>query len=175
MVPQGRDVRVVPRRELWARRLVRAFGAINALFGVLGLYLLAWGWTELFPSGRQGAPRYLAQAFYAMTFVDAAFLVVTLISVPYLLRLRRSGLTICNWLFGCQVAYNVMIALVWMAPVGGQRASAIQAAVVGATGIGGVGLAPEGVFVYPIIGLVFLNLAYRRLSQGVARARNSGP
>ncbi|MDE3179096.1 MAG: hypothetical protein KGM47_05485, partial [Acidobacteriota bacterium] len=120
------------------------------------------GELHIFLSGRHGHERYLAQAYYTMTSIDLVCLVVMLVAAVCLLRLRRLGLIICNYLFGFQIAYLFAFAVL---ALGLPESSQLAKGLAGAFGIGTMGTALEGGFVYPVVALVALNVAYRRLTQ----------
>lgn len=101
---------------------------------------------------------YLPQAFYLFTAVEFTCLVTGLVSAVPLWRLKHGGLLLCNILFAFELLYLLAQAsLVLVLP------ASLSLSIAGASGIGGLGLAAQYVTGYPLIALIALNLAYRRL------------
>lgn len=152
------------RSRIWSRGLIRAFGAINVVLSCAGVYLLV---VELFifASGRHTNERYISQAYYGMTVINFALLAGGFVAGIYLLRLRRRGLSTCNLVFGLQIAYFLLVTFVPLTLIGSRGASAVGNSLAAAGGIGNVGVGIEGAIAYPVVALVVLNLAYRRLKQ----------
>jgi len=86
-----------------------------------------------------------------------------------LLRTDRRGLRVCNFLFVAEVLYWIGTPLIGfyltMSLTTRRWAAGVSSSVAGATGIGNMGLAPQILTGYPIIALVLLNLAFRRLAR----------
>lgn len=152
------------RSRIWPRGFIRAFGAINVVLSCAGVYLLA---VELFifVSGRHTHERYISQAYYAMTVINLVCLAAGLVAGIYLLRLRPHGLVICNFVFGFQIVYFLVITFLPLMLTSSPGASAVGDSIAAAGGIGNIGIGVEGTIVYPIVALAVLNLAYRRLKR----------
>ena len=88
-----------------------------------------------------------------------------LVSAVPLWRLKRSGLLLCNLLFGFELLYFLGQAFLALAFIGSsnQVLKGLGSSIAGATGIGGLGLALQDITAYPIIALIALNVAYHKL------------
>jgi len=157
-------------KQPWYGKGIQAIGVANLLFGGLGLCLLGIEQDSFMrrPAHTPWDSPYLVQAFYGMTSINLACLIVLIIAGACLLRLRRCGLLISNFLFGFEVIYFLFISFLWVIPTSLTGPSFVRNSIVAATGIGGVGITPQIVTGYPIIALVVLNVAYRGLSRRAA-------
>jgi hypothetical protein len=149
----------------WAARTIRAFAIVNVLLVMFGLYLLVG--TVLRHYGlppNPSAPAYYHQAFYGRSIINLLFLLALLAGSGFLWRLKRAGLTICNAVFALEILYFVGDALLdiilWM--VGGKPALFAHG-LAAAGGTGNMGIGPQLLTGYPIIALIALNIAYRKL------------
>jgi len=149
----------------WAARTIRAFAIVNVLLAMYGLYLLVY--TVLRHYGLPpypGAPAYYHQAFYGRSIVNLLFLIALVAGSRFLWRLKRAGLVICSVVFALEILYfvgdAVLAIILWM--VGGKPALFDLA--LGATaGTGDMGINAQVLTGYPIIALIVLNIAYRKL------------
>lgn len=148
-------------RRSWSARIIRLFAILNVVLCSFGLWAIIYSFAAA-PSGVKvpydpGQP-YLSQMFYLFTAVEFICLVAGLVSAAPLWRLKHGGLLLCNILFAFELLYllaQAFLALVLPASLG--------SSVAGAGGIGGLGLAAQYVTAYPLIALIGLNVAYRRL------------
>lgn len=98
--------------------------------------------------------------FYLFTAVEFICLVAGLVSAVPLWRLKHGGLLLCNILFAFELLY--LFAQAFLALV---LPASLRSSIAGASGIGGLGLTPQFVTAYPVVALIALNLAYRRLQK----------
>jgi hypothetical protein len=149
----------------WAARTIRAFAIVNVLLVMFGLYFLVK--TVLRHYGLPpypGAPAYYHQAFYGRSIINLLFLLALLTGSAFLWRLQRRGLWICNIVFGGEILYIFATDLLIVPSifVGGKLALFDLA--LGATaGTGDMGINAQVLTGYPIIALIALNIAYRKL------------
>lgn len=110
---------------------------------------------------------YLLQVFYIDNAVDFICLIFGLILAVPLWRLKRSGLLLCNLLFGFELLFTLAGAFLGLVFINSphQVLGNLSWSVSGAWGIGGMGLAVQYVSLYPVIALIALNKAYRKLQE----------
>lgn len=147
----------------WSAKTIRLFAILNVVLCSFGLWAVIYGFAAG-PSGVKipydpGQP-YLPQMFYLFTAVEFMCLVAGLVSAVPLWQLKHGGLLLCNILFTFELLY--LLAQSFLALV---LPASLSSSVAGASGIGGLGLAAQYVTAYPLIALIALNLAYRRLQK----------
>lgn|SRR5208337_1972147 len=147
---------------VWNRRIIRMIGTASiflALFG--GLFAVTSAPRSLAGLRDSPAQPYVREAYCVMAFVDLCCLVTLTVGGVYLLRLRRAGLIISNVGFAIEIAWflanGLLLPLIWS--MSGGRARALTDSIAGATGIGSIGTTPQIVIGYPVLALIFLNLA----------------
>lgn len=147
--------------------VVRAFTVTNVLMVVVGLYFLFDSLNGFIPERFPAAEfPHFAQVYYTMTAIDLACLLALLLGTPFLWRLERRGLVICNAVFGFEILYLLGNAFLGLALAeSGAKARLLGDSMAAASGIGRMGTVPQIVTGYPIIGLIVLNIFYRRLSR----------
>lgn len=144
----------------WPTVTYRVFAIGNVLLVLLGLLFLlptalsvALGAVENVPTNS-----HFASWFWAMAFINLCFLVLLSLGGAHLFRLRPSGVTICNAVFVGEVLYFLALGFLWsLLPV--------SSGVGAATGVGNMGLSPQLISGYPLVALIFLNLARRKRRQ----------
>lgn len=146
----------------WGRRIIRAIAVLNILFAAFGGYAAAAGAAPIIARVHNSpAEPYVRQVYFISTFVAAGCLIMLVVGAAYLLRLNRLGLRICNVVFAIEIAWflanALLLPLIWV--MSGGRAHAFTDSIAGATGIGGIGTTPQIVTGYPVLALIFLNLA----------------
>jgi len=151
------------------RITVRVFGILNITFGLVGFYFVADGLARHWHLGvsRPETP-HSAIAYYTTVGVNVLFLVFLLVSGILLVKRRRKGLVISNAVFSCEIGYWVLIPLLLMllGAIGGETAPKVGMSVAAVFGTGNVGIALHSLIGYPLIALIFLNLADRSLRRG---------
>jgi hypothetical protein len=147
----------------WSAVTYRAFATGNALVVLVGLMFLvptAWsvgvGAVENVPTNS-----HFASWFWAMAFINLCFLVLLVVGGIHLVRLRPSGVTICNAVFVGEITYFLAIGFLW-------SALPVASGVAAATGVGNMGLSPQLISGYPLIALICLNLARRKRTKALA-------
>ena len=145
--------------------LTCCLAVLNLLFATLGIYFV---WQTLrstgFLSNTEAQP-FVVEAFYAMTVANVILLIALVWAGCLLLRNRKIAVTVCNLIFLAECAY-VGVAMIFPVNKGPLRMS-----VDGAFGIGNMGLAPQLMVAYPLLGLAVLNIGryyfQRRLETSV--------
>ncbi len=163
-------------KKLWPAVIIRIFAALNFLMGLVGLAaLLTSVRTRLTFDPWPQNPLYLAQAYYIRSGINVVFVALTVLGGVYLWRLSRRGWTVCKVLFIGQIAYFFIgwfdFLLFW--PMG-DRASLVSMAFGASAGTGNMGIVFQTITGYPVIALIALKLAYRRLLGGTASAARGG-
>lgn len=149
----------------WVRRTIRGLAIVNVLLATFGLYFLAT--TVLceyaLPPDPRG-PAYYPQAFYGRTIINLVFLIALLVGGTFLWRLERRGLSICNIVFGGEIIYFCLdIAFGFFSMFAGGKVRLLGLSMGAAAGTGDMGISAQILTGYPIIALVGLNIAYRKL------------
>lgn len=150
--------------ESWSARAVRGVSIVNAVLVLTGFYFLLptvflFRLMTSYPSDEP----YLAEAFFTMTAINLVCLVVLLVAVPYLWRLDRLGLVICNLLFAFEIFYFIAKSAIGLTlSMWGGKYAPYANSMAGAAGIGNMGLALQFLTAYPIIALTVLNIAYHK-------------
>jgi hypothetical protein len=147
--------------KFW-ERLLQAIGAISILLSVKGFYFLVDGFRReiLHPSNSPEAP-FFRQVFFVMNGVNAAFLIVMILTAFALLMLRRNAVRVYTWLYVTLFLYLFGFGALWTirGPIG--------ISIAAASGVGDMGVAPllfiPVPFAFPILSVFLLNLALRRL------------
>lgn len=147
--------------------VIRAFAILNVALCAFGLWAATYGLARTASSVRahyDPSQPYLLQVFYVDSAVDFICLVFGLISAVPLWQRKRGGLILCNLLFGFELLYLLAEGFLSLAGNSSHQILGDLAwSVAGAAGIGGLGLALQYVTAYPIIALIALNMAYRKL------------
>jgi hypothetical protein len=154
------------KRSNWPALMFRVFGGGNVLLAGAAACLTLMAVVGLAMSTLRNTPNapYFLQAFTAMTAINLTFEIMLAAAGVRLWQKRPEGLTICNVLFPVEVLYFLVITVLSFPAF--PRTSTMSLA--GATGIGNVGLVVQWITGYPIVALVVLNLARRRLNSTFA-------
>jgi len=157
--------------HVWAQRVIRAFGVVSLLMAAFGLALCSETALHFRGLNRWNPSEpYLALVFWVMTGINFVFLLALAAGGLLLLKLDRKGLRLCNTLFAAEILYWLGAAIggLYLALRGHEWAAGLWRSFAGASGIGNMGIAPQILTFFPVIGLVVLNLAFRRLPRPVA-------
>jgi hypothetical protein len=154
--------------------IVAVFGVANFLFAVRG----GWFVYETVRNYHRATTRLsnpvsvthsFVVTFLAMTSINVAFLVLLICAGVLLLRFRRSGITFCIAVFAAEISYWLiegelgMTDVSWFQDIGGLG------------GLGNMGLAPQILTGYPLIGLIILMLVRRSLRGEVVVSAEGAP
>lgn len=153
--------------RVWPDGTIRLFGVLNVFFVGIGLFLLSQ--SVLLFWVRPAEPfdaAYFAEAYYASTAINLCFLLGLLFTAYPLWQREQRGLWLCNLVFACEIVYILGRSIIGdLAFSPSQRAAEIGMSVAQTDGIGSMGIALQMLSGYPVIALVVLNLAYRKLRQ----------
>ncbi len=146
----------------WAKRILRLFGILHLLYGGLGLYLLFHGvFLSLSLGSLHRVPPtyapYRLEAYILRTSINLIFLIILVIAGLLLLRARRQGVRLSNVLFIAMIVYVLDPFYL------GLFGEAFRSSMAATAGTGGVGITLQIVTGYPLICLIALNLAARKL------------
>lgn len=147
--------------------LIRCFAVLNVGMFLGGSVLLLQSLAHVHAGGSsiQETSPYFIALFSVRVFVNSVCLVLLLISAGFLWQLQRRGLKICNILFALEIVYfsadPVVAILLWLS----EKTLLVDFArsMASTSGIGDMGLVLQYVTGYPLVAIVALNLAYRRM------------
>lgn len=150
----------IHRQLRWPKALLKLFGVLNLFFACAGFYQLGFVTFSLVSLGRYprfGDPSapYVTEAFFLMTSINFIFLAVLFFAGFLLLRLRAHAVRVNNTLFVSMIIYELTLLLI--------NGGALGTSIVTAFPTANVGIAPTIFTGYPILALIVLNLAHRRL------------
>lgn len=154
--------------RIWPAMLIRTFSMLNIFLVLTGLFFLLQ--TALFFAARvprPDDPASFAEAYYVRTVINVFCLLILLLASKPLWQLEPRGLRICNLVFAFEIAYFVTSAALGLSlelSDGGTR-SQIAASIAATGGIGNMGLSLQLITGYPVVGLIVLNIAYRKLNK----------
>lgn len=149
----------------WTSVVYRAFAITNFAVAAIGsIFLASSARVVLIKAvGNTSTEPYFLISYWTMTAVNVCFLSFLVLGGTYLLRLRSMGVVICNIVVFGEILYFLGLSFLWSPALPKVTSMSVAAA----TGIGNMGLSPQLISAYPLIGLVCLNLARWRV-----RARN---
>jgi hypothetical protein len=149
----------------WEKLLVRSFGVLHFVYGAVGIVFLLQGFLGI---SRVQFDKYpYKREFYDFDVTVEVFLVFALIVAGVLLvQLSRRGVILSNYIFAIEIALFVGESLLSLELVmHGGSAAAIGMSLGALGGVGHMGTAAQFVTGYPVIALVGLNIARRRLDR----------
>jgi len=154
----GLLVRVVD----WPVLVFRVFAIANFVFAGIGLLFLGSSVMGLRAAnlGNTSTHPYFLQAFWAMTATNFVFLALLVFGGIRLLQLRTLGVIVCNGVFVAEILYFMSLGFLWSSAF----PTTVSMSVAGATGVGSMGVSPQLLCGYPLVALISLNLARRRLT-----------
>ena len=133
----------------------------TSFFASVGLFFLAVSAfaIRLRVVGNTPDQPYFLLAFWTMTTVNLVLLTLLIFGGIRLLQLRTLGVVVCNAVFAAEIAYFIVVAILCFPA----NHPAFSTSIAAATGVGSMGLSPQLLCGYPLLALIFLNLARRRL------------
>jgi hypothetical protein len=145
----------------WANATLTLFGVLHLLFGALGLYLLSIGVRLFVSSGALDRPvetsyPYYREAFVLRASMNLVFMIVLVIAGFFLIQSRQRGVQLSNVLFIAMIVYFVD-------PFSGFFGEAFRRSMAVSAGIGDVGITWAMITGYPVVCLIALNVAGRKL------------
>ena len=133
---------------------------MNILFAAFGGYVAGIGARHIVPRLHSSATTpYLRQVYLVSTSVNAGCLVMLAVGAVFLLRLNRLGLRICNFVFATEIAWFLGFALIPLVLGMLGRWPLLGRSIATALGIGMLPTEPQLMIGYPVLALIFLNLA----------------
>jgi len=161
---------------VWNRRIIRTIGIVSILLAFVGGYFALSSAPHILARLRDTpALPYHREAYCVMTVVELCCLVALTIGGVYLILLRRAGLIISNVVFAVEIAWFLLQASVPLLVVSAERGYRLGRSIGAAGGIGGLGAAPQDLTGYPVLALIFLNLARRGFPNQPARPSDRAP
>ena len=148
-----------------SRVIVKVVGVFNILFGLIGIYLVADGvgrsWRHTVAATSERA--YSPSGYYVPLIINLLFVSLLLASGILLLRARRKGVVLSNTVFLGEIGYWAFVLVVPLVLIGGESTKSLSQPI--GSVAANMGIAPQVLVGYPLLGLVFLNLAHRKLSR----------
>ena len=145
--------------------IIRTFGIANILLGILGILLLLSSLSQklLVPQLGLSTP-YYAEVYLARGAINALCVSMLIYAGIGLYRLERTALAISNGLFAFEIFYLYVDSIMgFLLEVRGGRRALFAHALDATWGTGNMGVGPQLIPVYPLLALIALNLAYRKL------------
>lgn len=145
----------------WATFVFRGFGIANFIFASVGLFFLAASVFAMRETAVGNTPEqpYFLLAFWTLSTVNLVLLTLLVFGGIKLLQLRTLGVVVCNAVFVAEITYFMALGSLWNAT----SSPSVSMSIAAATGVGSMGLSPQLICGYPLVALIFLNLARRRL------------
>jgi hypothetical protein len=147
-------------RGNWPSRTIRVLAVLNFVFAGIGLLVSGLSVLIRLLQGHEntaGQP-YFEQAFWAMTSINYAFLGLLILGGVLLWHRKRSGVVLCTAVFVTEILYFLAIGYIW-----GAGSEAFAGSVAAATGVANGGVTPQVICGYPLVAIILLNIAYRRI------------
>ncbi len=144
----------------WPKIVVRIFGVLHLILVAIGVYLFSTGISlAVFskPSDPFSEYPYEMQAYVLRTAANLVFLVTLLAAAVLLLRLRYLGVVLSNVLFIAMIVY-LLDPFSFFLGEGFARSMAVTAGI-------NAPMMPVLYTGYPVVSLIVLNLAGRRLKR----------
>jgi hypothetical protein len=152
----------------WGKALVRVFGVLNLLYGAAGAYFVLDGVVRVSQSVHHFAKfRYEPIAFDTELAINALFLAGLILAGYWLVRLDRRGIVLSNYVFSLEIFFWLATATVDLAfgMSHNRTAKEIGSSMAAVGGIANMGTVLQTITAYPIVGLVVLNIARRRMNR----------
>ncbi|HYB62311.1 MAG TPA: hypothetical protein VEH50_12645 [Methylomirabilota bacterium] len=150
----------------WSRGVVRLIGALNLVYFVLGLVLLIEDIVRAAPTIQNSMEFPYERTIYVlMTSISGFFLVGLMFSGYWLLRLLRRGVVLSNFVFSLEILYFLLSDLIslFMIMSANRVAKSIGLSLANVNGDAGISL--QIITCYPLIALIVLNIARRRMNR----------
>ena len=152
--------------ENWPRAVLRIFGALHILMGIVGIARIGWGCLAYAPEILAPNPRYpyLIPFYYFFTIVGLSCLIFLIAAGLALCRLEKRARWLSNVVLGFELIFfwAEWEAIIVLLPLLGESWKGIEDSFPMAAGVGGFDQI-QLLTGYPLIALIAINLAYRRL------------
>ncbi len=152
----------------WPRITVRIFGVLHIVMGLVGIIMIAWGCVSPMTQLLLESPRYpYAKPFYyGYTIIGLISLVFLIGAGVAMCRLAPRGRQLSNVVLGFEIAFSLAEweTILFVLPMWGATAKKLGDTLLMTSGIG----AFDEVQIltgYPLIALIAINLAYKRLHE----------
>jgi hypothetical protein len=150
----------------WERPLTRSFGVLHLIYGAVGIYFLSQTFLRIPRWAQLDRYPYERHAFYFDITLEILFICALIVAGVLLIQLCRPGVILSNYVFAIEIALFVAESLLSLGlAMRGGSAAAIGMSMGAVAGIGHMGTAAQFITGYPIIALVGLNIARRRLDR----------
>jgi hypothetical protein len=162
-----KDLSLGVKMTSWGRTLIRSFGVLHLIYGAVGSLFLLHTFLRVLPVGAQlGKYPYERQIYFLNVAVEVSFVSALSVAGLWLIRLFRRGVTLSNYLFTAEIAFWLAYSLFSLGlRMHGGNAALLGMSMGAVAGVGGMGTAIQLITGYPLIALVGLNIARRRLDR----------
>jgi hypothetical protein len=133
------------------RSALRLFGGLNIAFCLIGLIVEAGMLIGFIHGGSSIIGVFLTIPLYSVTIVSVILLSALLAGSVDLIRPRRRGLAICGFAFIAELLYGFALLVGWGHL--SHETSPLSQSFTAAFALGNVGMDPQLVLFYPLIGL----------------------
>ena len=138
----------------------KTFGALNLAFAAIGIFVELQSLRSTSHLANHEVTPFVLQAFYAMSAMNAVFMLALVLAGYRLLRYGATAIFICNLVFLAEIVYFVVTVIPWGFHGGLARS------IVAADGIGNMAMDAQEVVGYPLFGLVVLSLYHLFSNRG---------
>jgi hypothetical protein len=153
----------------WAASTLRIFAVLHIIMGVLGIGGVAWMYVVFARQiqGPNAAYPYELQFYCVYTIVNLLCLVFLIRAGAALWRLEPRGQWLSNVVLGFEIIWFLAEweTLAALLPLWGDKAKLIEASIWSIFDTGEIGTAPQTLTGYPLIAVIAVNVAYRKLSR----------
>ncbi len=145
----------------WPSHVFRVFGIANFLLVGAGLLFLSTSVVAVGAGtiGNTSEHPYFLLAFWTMVAINFMLLALLILGGIRLWQLKIQGVAVCNGVFVAEFVYFMTLTFLWRAVP-----PSLSLSIAAATGVGSMGLSPQLICGYPLVGLVCLNLARQRVN-----------
>lgn len=144
-------------KRTW-RILACTLGSLNILFSAFGIYFTCQTLFSTSFLANTAEQPLVVQAFYLMTVANLILLIALAWAGYLLLTDRPVAAKFCNFVF---VAESLYVIVSLFLPFKGSLGASVSAAY----GIGNVGIVPQLIVLYPLVGLLALNIGRRSVQR----------
>jgi len=132
-----------------SRKVVVVFGILHLFFSLFGLYVvLVTVRSVTFLHDEPSAP-LVVEFFYGMIAINVLLMTALGIAGYRLLRLGIGAMAFSNAVLFAEVAYVFLLPVLWLP-------TSLRSSIASVTGVGNVGIAVQGIVLYPIISLILM-------------------
>jgi hypothetical protein len=150
----------------WGAAIARVVGGLNLVYGLLGMAMLVHELVRVTSRIHNSVAAPYQRAYYGCsTAANGLFLVGLVVAGYWLLRLYRRGAVLSNFVFSFEILYWVLSNVFSLAAMMSANRVIASIGLSMAGESGNMGIALQILTLYPLIALVGLNIARRRMDR----------